>query len=111
MKHSKMSRGSLGDQIVDVYQVMDLSTVMTPESASLAFSALATLNPGIEYIRIEDLAHDVIAFADYELEDFLHANRVTDARQVLDPPASTSPAWRASMKTLCEMAGAESAAA
>ena len=106
MKSSKVNRGSLGGQVEDIYVIEDLNTVMTPDSASRAFSALATLDSEIEYIRLEDESHNVIAFADYRLDDFLYANRATDEHLTLAPPTIEAPAWRAPLETLFEMAGA-----
>ena len=111
MKSGRMNRGSLGRKVVDIYVIEDLNTVMTPDSASRAFSALATLDPEIEYFRLEDRAHDVIAFADYRLDTFLHVNRATNALQILPRAAIETPAWRAPLEKLFDMAGTEVAAA
>ena len=111
MKSGRMDRGSLGRNVVDIYVIEDLNTVMTPDSASRAFSALATLGPEIEYFRLEDRSHDVVAFADCQLDVFLHVNRATDEEQILDPPAIETPAWRPPLEKLFEMAGDGVAAA
>ncbi len=106
----RVNRGSLGPQHVPIYTIEDPDTSLTPTSASRAFSSLAALQPEIEYIRLEDRSHDVIAFADFQNDDFLHINRATDDSQNLDPPATETPLWRTALKTLYEMAGAEVAA-
>lgn len=64
----------------------------------------------VEYIRLEDRSHDIVAFADFRNDDFLHVNRATDDSQVLDPPGTETFPWRTALKTLHEMAGAEAAA-
>lgn len=84
--------------------------VLTPSSASRAFSSLAALHPSIEYIRLEDRSHDVIAFADFRNDDFLYVDRATDDSKVLDPPATEVPPWRTALESLYDMAGAETAA-
>ena len=107
IESGQVNRGSLGLQVVDIYAVEDLDTAMTPDSASRAFSALASLDPGIEYIRIKDRSHSLIAFADYRLDDFLHVNLSTEDHHILDRPAIETPPWRAPLETLHEMARAE----
>ena len=107
----RVNRGSLGSQHVPIYIVEDPDASLTPDSASRAFASLAALHPEIEYIRLEDRSHDIIAFADYRHENFLHVNRTTDDDQVLDPPAIETPPWRAALQTLYEMVGDEVAAA
>ena len=104
MKSSKVSRGPLDSQVEDVFVIEDLNTVITPESATRAFSALATLSSEIEYIRLEDRLHDIVAFADFRFGDFVHANRATDEYLTLASPAIEAPAWRAPLETLFEMA-------
>ena len=106
----QVSRGSLGDQVVDIYAIEGLDTVMTPDSASRAFSALTTLDPEIAYIRLEDRSHKVIAFADYQGDTFLYANRKTNYIQDLDPPEIEPPPWRVHLQTLHEMARAAASA-
>ena len=107
----RVNRGSLGSQHVPIYIVEDPDASLTPDSASHAFASLAALHPEIEYIRLEDRSHDVIAFADYRHENFLHVNRTTDDDRVLDPPAIETPPWRAALQRLYEMVGDEVAAA
>ena len=107
----RVNRGSLGSQHVPIYIVEDPDASLTPDSASRAFASLAALHPEIEYIRLEDRSHDVIAFADYRHDSFLHVNRTTDDDQVLDPPAIETPPWRAALQALYEMVGDEVAAA
>ena len=111
MKSSKVSRGPAGSQVEDVYVIEDLNTAMTPDSASRAFSALAILDSRTEYIRLEDRSHDVIAFADFRFDDYVHANRATDQYLALAPPAIEMPAWRAALDTLSRMAAGGAAAA
>ena len=106
----RVSRGSLGAQHEPIYTIEDPDASLTPGSASRAFSSLAALQPDIEYIRLEDRSHDVIAFADFWNDDFLHVNRATDDHQVLDRPATETPPWRSALRTLYEMAEAEAAA-
>ena len=96
---------------MDIYTIENLDTHMTPHSASRAFSALTALDPEIEYIRLEDRSHKVVAFADYQRDEFLYANRVTNDFQDLDPPAIEAPPWRVPLQTLHEMAKAEVATA
>ena len=96
---------------MNTYAIEELDDVMTPDSASRAFSALTALDPELEYIRLEDRSHNVIAFADYRCEDFLYANRATNDIRDLDPPAIETPLWQAPLKTLHEMAKAEVATA
>ena len=106
----RVNRGSLGPRHVPIYAIEDPDTSLTPTSASRAFASLAALQPEIDYIRLEDRSHDVIAFADFQNDDFLHINRATDDSQDLDPPATETPPWRIALETLYEMAGAEAAA-
>ena len=106
----RVNRGSQGTQHVPIYTIEDPDASLTPGSASRAFSSLIALHPDVEYIRLEDRSHDVIAFADFQNDDFLHMNRATDDSQVLDPPATETPPWRTALKTLYDMAGAEVAA-
>ena len=105
MDSGQVNRGSLGPQVVPIHAINDLDTLMTPDSASHAFSALTALDPKIKYIRLEDRSHDVIAFADYERNVFLYANRATNDSHHLDPPAIKIPPWRAPLATLHQMAG------
>ena len=106
-----VNRGSLGTQHVPIYTVEDPDASLTPDSASRAFASLAALHPEVEYIRLEDRSHDIIAFADYRHDSYVHANRITGDDQVLDPPAIETPPWRAALQTLYEMVGDEVAAA
>lgn len=105
----RVNRGSLGPQNVPIYAIEDPDASLTPGSASRAFSSLAALHPNIEYIRLEDRSHDIIAFADFRDNDFLHVNRATDDSEVLDPPAAETPTWRTALGSLYDMAGAETA--
>lgn len=106
----RVNRGSLGTQHVPIYTIEDPDASLTPGSASRAFSSLAALQPEVEYIRLEDRSHDIVAFADFRNDDFLHVNRATDDSQALDPPGTETFPWRTALKTLHEMAGAEAAA-
>ena len=106
IKRGRVNRGSLGERVVDIYTIENLDTRMTPHSASLAFSALTVLDPEIEYIRLEDRSHQVVAFADYQRDEFLYANRATNDFQDLDPPAIEAPRWRVPLQSLHEMAKA-----
>ncbi len=103
----RVNRGSLGTQHVPIYTIEDPDASLTPGTASRAFSSLAALHPEVEYIRLEDRSHDVIAFADFRDDNFLHVNRATDDSQVLDPPATETPPWRTALESLHDMAGAE----
>ena len=103
----RVNRGPLGTRHEPIYAIEDPDTPLTPDSASRAFSSLAALQPEIEYIRLEDRPHNVIAFADFPNDDFLHVNRATDDRQVLDPPAAETPPWRTALKAIYEMARTE----
>lgn len=106
----RVNRGSLGTQHVPIYSIEDPDASLTPSSASRAFSSLAAMHPSIEYIRLEDRSHDVIAFADFRNDDFLYVDRATDDSKVLDPPATEVPPWRTALESLYDMAGAETAA-
>ena len=77
LESGRVNRGSLGPQVVPIYAVENLDIAMTPESASQSFSALIALDPRIDYVRLEDQTHNVVAFADYQREEFLYANRAT----------------------------------
>lgn len=110
MKTGRVNRGSLGAQDVDIYAIDDLKAALTPQSASIAFTALGVLMPDIDYIRLEDRLHNVVAFADYQLEEFVFANRTTGDIEDLAPPATESPAWSHALDSLYEMAGDEVAA-
>ena len=103
----RIHRRSLGSQHVPIYAIEDPDASLTPTSASRAFSSLAALHPEIEYIRLEDRSHDVIAFADFQNDDFLHIDRATDDSQDLDPPATETPLWRTALRALYDMAGTE----
>ena len=105
----RVNRGSLGPQNVPIYTIEDPDASLTPGSARRAFSSLAALQPEVEYIRLEDRSHDVIAFADFRNDDFLYVNRATDDSEVLDPPATETPSWRTELESLYDMAGAETA--
>lgn len=107
----RVNRRSLGSQHVRIYAIDDPDASLTPSSASRAFSSLAALQPEIEYIRLEDRSHDIIAFADFRYDDFLYANRATDDSEVLDPPATETPPWRSALESLHDMTGAETAIA
>ena len=72
----RVNRGSLGSQHVPIYTIEDPDASLTPGSASRSFSSLAALHPEIEYIRLEDRSHDVIAFADFQNDDFLHISQL-----------------------------------
>ena len=106
----RVNRGPLGTQHEPIYTIDDPDTSLTPGSASRAFSSLAALQPEIEYIRLEDRPHNIIAFADFPNDDFLHVNRATDNSQVLDPPAAETPPWRTALRAIYEMARTEAAA-
>lgn len=105
----RVNRGSMGPQNVPIYAIEDPYTSLTPGSAWRAFSSLAALHPEVEYIRLEDRSHDVIAFADFHNHDFLHVDRATDDSEVIDPPATETPPWRIELESLYDMAGAETA--
>ena len=107
VKSEQVIRGSLDRRVEDSYVIENLNTEMTPESASRAFSALVAVDPEIEYIRLVDRSNDVIAFADYRLDESLHYNRITNQEETLDPPAIETPAWRGSLETLSAMAEIE----
>ena len=105
----RVNRGSLGPQNVPIYTIEDPDASLTPGSARRAFSSLAALRPEVEYIRLEDRSHDVIAFADFHSDDFLYVNRVTNDSEVLDPPATETPPWRTALESLHDMTGTETA--
>ena len=110
VRRGRVNRGSLGEQNVDIYVIERLDRGMTPASASDSFSALAAVDPGLDYIRLKDQSHNVIAFADYRLDVFLYARGANYVRD-LDPPAIMSPPWRAPLEALHEMARVKSATA
>lgn len=110
VRRGRVNRGSLGEQDVDIFVIERLCRSMTPASASDSFSALTALDPGLDYIRLKDQSHNVIAFADYRLDVFLYARGANYVRD-LDPPATMSPPWRAPLEALHEMARAKSATA
>ncbi len=105
----RVNRGSLEPQNVPIYTIEDPDASLTPCSARHAFSWLAALQPERDYIRLEDRSHDVIAFADFHNDDFLYVNRATDDSEVLDPPATETPPWRSALRSLYDMAEAETA--
>ncbi|MCY4370069.1 MAG: hypothetical protein OXF41_11805 [bacterium] len=111
IRKGRVNRGPLGERVEDIYTIDNLDTRMTPHSASRSFSALAALDPEIGYIRLEDRSHNIIAFADYQRDTFLYANRVTNDDQDLDPPAIETPPWRVPLQTLHEMASTKVAIA
>lgn len=111
VRSERVIRGSLGSRVEDSYVIEGLKTAMTPDSVSRAFSALVAVDPGIEYVRLVDRSNDIVAFADYRLDESLHYNRVTDQEEILDPPAIETPAWRGSLEALFGMAEIEAAAA
>lgn len=106
----RVNRGSLGARDVTIYVIEDPDATLTPEAASSTFSALAALLPDADYLRLEDRTHDVVAFADYELDDFVYANRAAGDIEDLARPAAEFLAWRDPLDRLHEMADAESAA-
>ena len=110
MTTGRVNRGPLGLQDVNIYAIDDPEAALTPQSASIAFTALSALMPEIDYIRLEDRSHDVVAFADYHLDDFVIVNRATDELENLAPPASECPAWSHSVDVLYNMAGLKVAA-
>ncbi len=110
-RRGRVSRGPLGERHEDIYTIERLDIAMTPNSASRSFSTLTTLQPQLEYIRLEDRSHDIIAFADYRCGTFLFADRVTGSSQDLSPPSIETLPWRDPLQTLHEMAKAQVATA
>ena len=105
MDSGQVNRGPLGDKVVDIHAIEDLTTVMTPALASRAFAAIAALNPEVSYIRLEDRSHKVVAFADYELNVFRYADLATMDILDLGPPTIEIPPWRTPLARLHAMAG------
>ena len=103
IKSGRVNRGPLGAQDVSIYAIEDPHASVTPDSARKAISALTSLRPEVNYIRLEDRSHDIIAFADYQLKQSIFANRETGYVDELTLQVAVTPLWKTSLKILHDM--------
>ena len=102
----RVSRGQLGEQNVGLFAVRG-DVDVSPERVSSAFSRLRAVLPDKEadYIRIEMPDAGALAFADYEVEDFVLVDRRSDDIVDLDRPEPTSFTWADGIERLDDLAG------